>query len=132
MEKIIYWNIQTEKIIMKNFIVSILLIAITSLLLQLYLPWWIIAVTAFAVALFIKQNSFMAFLSGFIAIFLLWTVYAFILSFANENILVVKVADLMKALTKGSPVILYLITGLVGGLVGGFGGLTGSIARKLK
>lgn len=130
MEEIIYRNIQTEKIIMKNFLLATILTAIASLLLQYYLPWWIIAIAAFAVAFFIKQNSFIAFLSGFIGIFLLWTVYAFMLSSANENILVTKVAELMKALTQGSTSTLFIITGLIGGLVGGFGALTGSLAIK--
>lgn len=115
---------------MKNFLLATILTAIASLLLQYYLPWWIIAIAAFAVAFFIKQNSFIAFLSGFIGIFLLWTVYAFMLSSANENILVTKVAELMKALTQGSTSTLFIITGLIGGLVGGFGALTGSLAIK--
>ena len=117
---------------MKNFLLAILLTAIASLLLQLFLPWWIIAVAAFAVAYFIKQNSWLAFLSGFVAVFLLWLVYAYMLSAANENILVVKVAELMKALTKGSITTLYLLTGLIGGLVSGLAALTGSLAAKLK
>ncbi len=117
---------------MKNFLLSIILTSIVSLLLQLFLPWWIIAVVAFVVAYFIKQNSIMAFLSAFTAIFLLWTIYAYMLSSANDNILVAKVAELMKALTKGSTTTLYLITGMVGGLVAGFGALTGSLAGKLK
>ena len=117
---------------MKNFFLSILFTAAASCLLQLFLPWWIIVVVAFTVAYFIQQNSLMAFLSAFIAIFLLWTIYAYVLSSANENILVVKVAELMKALTKASTTTLYIITGLIGGLVSGFAALTGSVAAKLK
>jgi len=117
---------------MKNFLLSIIFTAIASLVLQLFLPWWIIAVVAFSVAYLVKQNSFLAFISGFIAIFSLWVIYAYLLSSANDNILVAKVAELMKALTKGSTTTLYIITGLVGGLVSGFGALTGSLAGKLK
>ena len=117
---------------MKNFLISILLTAAASCLLQLFLPWWIIAVVAFVIAYFVKQNSFMAFLSAFTAIFLLWTIYAYMLSSANDNILLAKVTELMKALTKGSTTTLYLITGVIGGLVSGFGALTGSLAGKLK
>ena len=117
---------------MKSFLLSVLLTAIASFLLQMFLPWWIIAVVSFAGAYFIKQNSLLAFLSAFISIFLLWIGYAYLLSSANDNILVAKVADLMKALTKGSTTTLYIITGLIGGLVSGFGALTGSLASKLK
>ncbi len=117
---------------MKNFFLAIVLTAFTSMLLQLILPWWVCGIAGFAIAYFIKQNSLMAFLSGFIAVFLLWTIYAYLLSSANENILVAKVAELMKALTKGSTTTLYILTGLIGGLVSGFGALTGSLAGKLK
>lgn len=117
---------------MKNFLLSILLTAIASLLLQLFLPWWIIAVVSFAVAYFIKQNSLLAFLSAFIGVFLLWIVYAYLLSSANDNILVTKVAELMKALTRGSTTTLYIVTGIIGGLGSGFGALTGSLASKLQ
>lgn len=87
---------------------------------------------AFAVAYFVKQNSMLAFLSAFVAVFLLWVGYAYLLSSANENILAAKVAELMKAITKGNTSILYILTGSVGGLVAGFGALTGSLAGKLK
>ena len=117
---------------MKNFLLSIVLTALASILLQMFLPWWIIAAAAFAVAYFAEQNSFPAFLSGFIAVFLLWIVYAYMLSTANDNILVIKVTELLKPLTKGSTTTLYLITGTIGGLVSGFGALAGSFAGKLK
>ena len=116
---------------MKNFFFSLILTATLSCLLQLFLPWWIIAVVSFAVAYFIKQNSLLAFFSAFIAIFLLWVAYAYMLSSANDNILVTKVAELMKALTKGSTTTLYIISGIIGGLVSGFGALTGRLASKL-
>lgn len=117
---------------MKNFFLALILTAVASLLLQLFLPWWIIAVVAFVVAYFVKQNSFMAFASAFVAVFVLWIAYAYMLSSANDNLLVGKVAELMKALTKGSATILYILTGLIGGLVSGFGALTGSLTGKLK
>lgn len=117
---------------MKNFFISLLLTAASACFLQLFLPWWTIAVAAFGVAYFVKQNSFAAFLSAFVAVFLLWVVYAYMLSSTNENILTTKVAELLKALTKGSVTTLYLLTGLIGGLVSGLGALTGSLAAKLK
>lgn len=117
---------------MKNFFLSLLLTVATSCILQLFFPWWTIALAAFMIAYFVKQNSFAAFLSAFIAVFLLWVVYAYLLSSANENILATKVAELLKQLTKGSVTTLYILTGLIGGLVSGFGALTGSLAEKLK
>ena len=117
---------------MKNFFLSLLLTAATAWLLQLFLPWWTIAIAAFTIAYSVKQNSFAAFGSAFIAVFLMWVGYAYLLSSANENILAMKVAELLKQLTKGSIVALYLLTGLIGGLVSGLGALTGTLTAKLK
>ena len=117
---------------MKNFFLSFFLTVAASCLLQLFLPWWTIAIAAFAVAYFIKQNSLLAFVAAFVAVFLLWVVYAYMLSSANDNLLVGKVAELLKAITKGKTSTLYIITGLIGGLVSGFAALTGSLAGKMK
>lgn len=115
---------------MKNFIIALLLTVTASLILQLFLPWYIVAVVAFAVAYFVKQNSFSAFASGFVAVFLLWVLYAYMLSSANENLLATKFATLLPL--KGNVTLLLLITGIIGGLVSGFSALTGSLAGKIK
>ena len=96
---------------MKNFFLTLILIAAIAAVLQFFLPWWVIAIVAFAVAYFIPQKSFAAFGAGFLAVFLLWIAYAFMLSSANENILAIKVAELLKPLTGGKIAALYLITG---------------------
>jgi hypothetical protein len=74
-----------------KFIVSILLIAMLSFAASLYLPWWVIAVAGFIVAFFIPQKSGLAFLSGFLALFFLWSLLSFYISNANENILAHKI-----------------------------------------
>lgn len=112
-----------------KLIVSILLTALLSFALSLYLPWWIIAVAAFVVAAAIHQAPWKAFLSGFLALFLLWTIMAWWISAANNNILAEKIS--MVILKKDNPVMLMLVTGLIGGLVAGFAALSGSLARKL-
>lgn len=117
---------------MKNFLLSILIIAIAAFALQQFLPWWSIAVAAFVVTLFIRQKAGMAFLGGFIAIFLLWAGWSFVISGANEHLLAGKVAVLMATLTGGKAFALFLLTGLIGGLVGGLAALTGSLAVDLK
>lgn len=115
---------------MRNFLLSVLLITITSAIAEAFLPWWIIAPVAFLFGCFFIQKPFASFLSGFLAIFLLWTVYAYILSSANENILATKVATLLPL--KGSVIGLLLVTGIIGGLVSGFAALSGNIFWKVK
>jgi len=117
---------------MKNTVLSILLIAFLAALLQLFLPWWSVAIAAFLVSFILPNKSFFAFASGFIAILLLWVGYAFFISSANNNLLALKVTELLKQLTGGNLLGLYLFTGLIGALVGGFAALTGSFAAKLK
>lgn len=116
---------------MNNFFLSLVITALLAGIFQLFLPWWTIAIAGFAVAYFMKQNSLPAFFAGFAAVFILWVVYAYLLSAANDHLLVKKVAELMKALTKQNTAALYIITGTVGGLLSGVAAVSGSQAAKL-
>ena len=111
-----------------KFLISILLIALVSFVAGLYLPWWSIALAAFVVIALIPQKPLYAFLSGFIAIFILWSGMSFIISNKNDHILAHKIS--MIILQSDSPVSLVLITGLIGALVAGCGALAGSYLRK--
>lgn len=117
---------------MKNFVLTLLLIAALSFGLQLFLPWWIIAVVAFIAGYLFKQNGFSAFFAGFLAIFLLWAGYAFVLSSANNHLLAGKIAELLKPLTGGKTSVLFILTGTLGGLVSGFACLSGNAVRGLQ
>jgi len=114
---------------MKHFFVSVAGIVFFSSMLQAFLPWYIIAVVAFGVGYLVRQSLGSAFLAGFVAIFLLWVSYAFVLSHANNDLLARKVATLLPL--HGNVYLLLLITGIVGGLVSGFAALTGRLASKL-
>lgn len=110
-----------------KFFISLILIAILSFAVCLYLPWWSVAIVGFVVAAALNLSWGKAFLSGFIAIFILWGAISFILSSNNENILAHKVSVLI--LTMDSPYLLILVTALIGALVAGLGALTGSFVR---
>ncbi|ULQ57796.1 hypothetical protein KJS94_06245 [Flavihumibacter rivuli] len=114
---------------MKIFI-SIVLTALLAFALSIYLPWWSIAVAAFLVSLFIPIKPWQSFLTGFIALFLLWAVMAWFINDANEGLLASKVSQII--LKKDNPTMLVLLTALLGGLVAGFASLTGSLARGLR
>ena len=113
-----------------KFLVSILLIAILSFLAGIYLPWWSIAVVALIVILVIPQKPVMAFLAGFLALFILWSSMAFFISTKNENILAHKIS--MIIFKTDSPTSLILLTGLIGALVAGFAALAGSYLREAQ
>ncbi|MCO6496406.1 MAG: hypothetical protein J5I50_01965 [Chitinophagaceae bacterium] len=111
-----------------KFISSLLLIAILSYVLGLFLPWWTIAIAAFVVCWLIPQKGFASFLSGFLAVFLLWGIMSYMISAANHDILAHRISELL--LKKDNPTMLILVTGLIGGVVAGFAALSGSFAHK--
>jgi hypothetical protein len=111
-----------------KFIVSILLIGLLSFVSGLYLPSWGIALVAFVVSALIPQRPGVAFLSGFIAIFLLWGLLAWNIDSSNGSILSTKIAQILPL--GGSPLMLILVTALVGALIGGAAALTGSYLKK--
>ncbi len=111
-----------------KFLVSILLIALLSVTACLYLPWWCIAIVAFIVAALIPQKPFKSFLTGFIALFLLWGLLSWYISSNNNHLLAHKVS--LVILKTDSPYTLMLITALIGSLVAGFAALAGSYVRR--
>jgi hypothetical protein len=110
-----------------KFIVSFILIILLSFAGSLFLPWWIIAVAAFLVAAFIHQRPLKSFLTGFLALFILWGTQALLLDNANEHLLATKVASILPL--GGSYIVLILVTAFIGGLVAGMSALTASFLR---
>lgn len=113
-----------------KFIVSLILIALLSFGACLYFPWWSIAIVAFLVAALIPQSPGMSFLTGFIALFLLWGVLSFWISSSNEHVLAHKIS--LVILKLDSPYLLMLATAFIGGIVAGLAAMTGSFLRKKR
>ena len=113
-----------------KFIASILLTALLSFVICLYMDWWSIAITAFAVAIFIHQKPLQSFLTGFIALFLLWGGLCWWIDMKNEQVLSHKLAVLMSF--GGSAFLMILVSALIGALVAGFAALAASYARERK
>lgn len=113
-----------------KFFISLILTILLSFAACLFLPWWSIAIAAFVVAALIPQKPFKAFLTGFIALFLLWGALSFWMSNNNNHILAHKVSQLI--LKMDNPYLLILATALIGAIVAGFAALVGSYLRKTK
>ena len=113
-----------------KFFISFILTILLSFAACLFLPWWSIAMAAFVVAALIPQKPGKAFLTGFIALFLLWGGLSYWLSNNNDHILAHKVSQLI--LKMDNPYLLILATALIGALVAGFAALAGSYLRKSK
>src|SRR3954467_5555632 len=110
-----------------KFILALALTALLGFLLPIFLPWWSFAITSFLVAVFIHQKPGRAFLAGFIALLLLWGIYATIIDNANQHILSTKVAQILPF--NGSYMALIITTAIIGGLLSGMAALTGSYLR---
>ena len=112
-----------------KFIAKLVLTAASCYVAELFFPWWIIAVCAFVINLFLPTKGFNAFLSGFLGVGLLWLLFAWLIDLNTSSLLSEKVAQLFEL---SNTSLLVAITGLVGGLVGGFAAMSGSLFRNLR
>jgi hypothetical protein len=114
---------------MKNFLISTLLIFLLGNLCHFGLPWWGIVPIAFFVAWALPQAGWSAFSSGLLAGMLLWGVSAALLNTANGGMFSAKIGQIFQGLR--STQLLY-VTALLGGLLAAFGALTGRWASDLR
>jgi len=108
-----------------RFPVQIILIVVAGFFLELFFPWWSVAIAAFAGGLLL--NTRMNFLAGFLAIGTLWVVKALITDLSTHSDLADRVARIFMLYNK---TLLLLVTFLLGGLVGGFASMTGGALRR--
>ncbi len=109
-----------------KFLIQVIATAIAAFALELFLPWWSVALAAFALGYLLKSKQ--NFLAGFLAIAFLWGVYAFLIDFNGAAPL----ADRVAAILTINKTLLFAVTAFIGGLVGGFAALSGSLLRKEK
>jgi hypothetical protein len=108
-----------------NFIITLLL----ALTLSIFLPWWSVMLAAFVSAVLFSLNGWKVFFIPFVAVFLFWTGYAFLLSNDNNFTLAKKIAILLPL--DGNPYLLILVTGIMGGFAAGIAGIFGKQCRVL-
>ena len=111
-----------------KFAISIGMTFIVSFAAGFYLPFWSAALISFLVAVFIYQKPGMAYLAGFLSIFLLWGGLSWWIDAQNNSILSQKIASLFPL--GGNGMLLILITAIVGAIIGGLSALSGSFLRK--
>lgn len=110
-----------------RFFVQIICIIILAGFLELFLPWWSIAIAAFVSGVLI--NSRYNFLAGFLGIGLLWLGMALIIESSAAAPLIERVAAIFMSISKA---MLFAVTALIGALVGGFAAMAGGALRKQK
>lgn len=105
-----------------------LIILVLSFAGSFFLPWWMVALIAFAAALIIGGKPGKGFLSGFGAIFIAWTALALMKSVPNENILAGRVVQLFPL--PNNWIWVLLVTAVIGGIVGGMSALSGALLKR--
>lgn len=109
-------------------IITTLSIAIAGFVLQLFLPWWSLAVVAFLVGVSTDLNKFKIFLSALVGSALVWGGYALYIYTTTGAILTPKMAGVFGL---SQAWLLVLVSALVAGIIGGMAGLTGKTLRAL-
>jgi hypothetical protein len=109
-----------------KFIIQFIIIIILAYLLELFLPWYSIALAAFIGGL---VNSRFNFLAGLLAIALLWTLKAGLTEASSSSDFADRVALIFPVKQKS---LLYIVMAVLGGLVGGFAAMAGSALRSKK
>lgn len=102
---------------------KLILTALMALILQLFLPWWSIAIAGFISGVLFIQKPGKAFLNGFFGIFALWSAVSLYIFVVNEGLLAERLASLF-FLPHG--LLVVLLTGLIGGIGGGLSAVTGN------
>lgn len=115
---------------MKKFLVSLLLTISLCFVAGLYLPWWSVALVSFLIAYLIPLHPGKSFLTGFLSVFVLWSIVAIVLDAGNDHILSVKVASILPL--NGSYILLILIGSVIGAIVAAFAALSGALLRKAR
>ena len=90
---------------------------------QMILPWWIIILVCALVSFLLKWKTKTAFLLGFVSMFLLWAIQAFIIDQKNDGILSSKIGELFGGM---NGILLILVTAFIGGILGGMGAQIGA------
>lgn len=111
---------------MRDFIIQVIIIALLGYLLELFFPWWSVAIAAALGGAFLRTNA--NFWAGFLGIGMLWLVTAVLIDFTSPAELASKVASIFMI----NKPILMIVTGLIGALVGGLAAYTGSLVGLRK
>lgn len=109
-----------------KFFISIVVTGMLAFACGLYLPWWSEALASFIVAALIHQRPARSFLTGFIAVLILWLVLILMIDAANDYILSTRIGMVLGM----GPAVIILLSCIIGALVAGLGALTGSLLRR--
>jgi hypothetical protein len=99
---------------------SFLIIAALSLVLSIYLPWWIIAPISLAVCYYAQLSWAKSFLVSFISVYLVWLGSIYFFDYGTIRSIV---GDLFSMPANVTPYFAAALGGLIAGLFGAAGSL---------
>jgi hypothetical protein len=106
----------------------VLVTAITAYLLQFVLPWWSLAIAAFAACVTVASKAGQALVGSFLGVFMAWAIMAARIDIANHSLLSARVSEIFFV---NQSFLLIIITGIIGGLAAMLPGLSGHYLRNL-
>jgi hypothetical protein len=109
-----------------KFLIQVVVIFFLAFVCELFLPWWSIALAAFAGGMIFNTRA--NFGAGFLAIALLWTLKGLWM----DSMAATTLADRVASIFMLNKPLLFLVMALLGGLVGGFAAMTGSALHAGK
>lgn len=107
-----------------KFLIQVLTIIILSFLLELFLPWWSIAIAGFIGGMIFDTKT--NFGAGFLAVAVLWLVSVLVIDVSASAPLSDRVASIFMM----NRPILYILTASIGGVVAGFACMAGGALHK--
>ncbi len=112
---------------MRVFINYVIILVATALL-QLFLPWWVIALVPFVVCLWRSKHPGIAYSVSLAAVSTVWLAYAIFIHNATQGSMSNRIAELFN-LPNGKALMASVT--LLSGIVAGFAGLAGYYVRQL-
>lgn len=107
-----------------KFILQVFGIIVLAHMLEIFLPWYSIALAAFVMGYILRSRA--NFLAGFLGIALLWSFKAWMMNSGSATDLADRVARIFSL---SGTEWLFAVMAIVGGMVGGFAALTGALLK---
>lgn len=111
-----------------NRFLNYMIIVLATALLQLFLPWWVIAVVPFIVYLVRPEAPLIAYGISLLAVISVWGVYASLLHNTTQGSMPNRIAEIFY-LPNGTVLLVVIV--LISGLVAGFSGSAGALVRQV-
>lgn len=109
-----------------KLLLSTFSVAVLTIIFQIALPWWSLAIAGLIAGIVLNQNAFVAFMGGFLGSSLVWGCYSLYIDFSTNSILSEKIAAIFSL---NSPLLLVLLSAIVAGIIGGLSCLTANLFR---